>query len=76
MYTLVITNNATGEVLSKEFATAKEADNFFTLCGLALAGEFGNDPEDYFDESPDEDYEPDYDECGFNPYMGCYDFDC
>ena len=23
-----------------------------------------------------EDYEPDYDECGFNPYMGCYDFDC
>ena len=26
--------------------------------------------EDFFD------YEPDYDECGFNPYMGCYDFDC
>lgn len=30
-----------------------------------------------------EDYEPpylwiekDYDECGYNPYMGCYDFDC
>ena len=24
-----------------------------------------------------EDYcEPDYDECGFNPYMGCYDYDC
>lgn len=20
--------------------------------------------------------EPDYDECGFNPYMGCYDYDC
>lgn len=28
-------------------------------------------PDDYY-----EDYEPDYDECGFNPYMGCYDFDC
>ena len=26
--------------------------------------------EDFFD------YEPDTDECGFNPYMGCYDFDC
>ena len=26
--------------------------------------------EDFFD------YEPDVDECGFNPYMGCYDFDC
>lgn len=36
------------------------------------------DEEDFF-----EDYEPpyawiekDYDEIGFNPYMGCYDFDC
>lgn len=24
----------------------------------------------------DDYYEPDYDECGYNPYMGCYDFDC
>lgn len=23
-----------------------------------------------------EDYEDDVDECGYNPYMGCYDFDC
>ena len=22
------------------------------------------------------DYRDDYDECGYNPYMGCYDFDC
>lgn len=22
------------------------------------------------------DEEPDVDECGFNPYAGCYDFDC
>lgn len=29
-----------------------------------------------FSEDEDEDYEPDYDECGFNPYMGCYDYDC
>jgi hypothetical protein len=28
------------------------------------------------DEDDDYEYEPDYDECGFNPYMGCYDFDC
>lgn len=29
------------------------------------------------DEDVEEDYyEPDYDECGFNPYMGCYDYDC
>lgn len=24
----------------------------------------------------EEDYEPDYDEMGFNPYEGCYDYDC
>ena len=31
-----------------------------------------------FEELGDEffNYEPDVDECGFNPYMGCYDFDC
>ena len=28
------------------------------------------------EESSDEDYFDDYDEVGFNPYMGCYDFDC
>ena len=22
------------------------------------------------------DYEEDYDECGFDPYMGCYSYDC
>ena len=31
-------------------------------------------------EEPEEedwyDYRDEYDECGFNPYMGCYDFDC
>lgn len=27
-------------------------------------------------ESYDEDYEPDYDECGFDPYAGCYTYDC
>ena len=30
--------------------------------------------EDWDDEY--EDYEPDYDEIGYNPYMGCYDWDC
>lgn len=27
-------------------------------------------------ENEDYYYEDDVDECGFNPYMGCYDFDC
>ena len=41
-------------------------------------------PEDWFfevveiseDEIPEEDYELDYDECGFDPYMGGYTYDC
>ena len=28
--------------------------------------------EDFFDYK----VEDDFDECGYNPYMGCYDFDC
>ena len=28
--------------------------------------------EEFFDYE----VEDDFDECGFNPYMGCYDFDC
>lgn len=36
-----------------------------------------NFPEDDDDEEEEgEDWESDYDECGFNPYMGCYDYDC
>lgn len=30
------------------------------------------EPEDY----PDEDFYDDVDETGFNPYVGCYDYDC
>lgn len=28
------------------------------------------------DEAWDEDFDDDVDECGYNPYMGCYDYDC
>ena len=27
-------------------------------------------------ETSDDDYEPDVDECGFDPYNGCYTYDC
>ena len=30
---------------------------------------------DLEDDEPD-DINDDFDECGYNPYMGCYDFDC
>lgn len=29
-----------------------------------------------FDENEAEYIEPDYDEFGYDPYAGCYDFDC
>ena len=38
-----------------------------------IVATINRDNDDFID---DEYYEPDYDECGFNPYMGCYDFDC
>ena len=28
------------------------------------------------EEEEDYDYKDDFDECGYNPYMGCWDFDC
>ena len=31
---------------------------------------------DEIEDFDEEDYFDDYDEVGFNPYMGCYDFDC
>lgn len=34
------------------------------------------DNEDFIEEENWYDYRDDYDECGYNPYMGCYDFDC
>lgn len=65
MYTITITDNTTGVIVTKEFyvADAEAIHEFADLwCDL--------------DEPEEEDYEPDYDECGYNPYMGCYDFDC
>jgi len=28
------------------------------------------------EESSDDEWFDSFDECGYNPYMGCYDFDC
>lgn len=51
----------------------EEAEEMATIA----CGEY--DPDDLFVEDifvEDTDVELDYDECGFNPYMGCYDYDC
>lgn len=43
--------------------TEEERENYYLLSEAEYDAAFGND----------EDYE--YDECGFNPYLGCYDWD-
>lgn len=48
------------------------------ICPECWENMFGSS-EDEEEEEDDPDYEEDdydYDEVGFNPYMGCYDFDC
>lgn len=39
-------------------------------------GDFYASWEEYFDDDSDDEYEPDVDETGFNPYEGAYDYDC
>lgn len=67
-------------------ALAQEVFNHLTLdewemlisgiCPKCWSVMFGDEDEDTAEEEECEDFEPDYDECGYNPYMGCYDFDC
>ena len=55
------------EAPSKEIAyeqlSDEERENYYLLSEAEYDAAFSND-EDY-----------DYDECGFNPYLGCYDWD-
>ena len=52
------------EALSKEAAYAQlsdeERENYYLLSEAEYDAAFGNDDDD---------------ECGFNPYLGCYDWD-
>ena len=45
-------------------------------CWDDMFGDEDEDEDDDLDWEDDCDEEPLWDECGFNPYMGCYDFDC
>lgn len=44
--------------------TDEERENFYLLSEAEYDVAFGNDDDDGY-----------YDECGFNPYLGCYDWD-
>ena len=54
------------------YLTADEREMLISgICPTCWAKTFGDE-----DEEDPEDWEDDVDECGYNPYMGCYDFDC
>jgi len=51
-------------------------------CELDIMEYVATVEDEYFESLEEEDFEDedeyidDYDECGYNPYMGCYDYDC
>ena len=79
---IYIENRMVAEVEGYEFAwevyrkTSELADMLGEIAHL-VDGETGEILESSDDwDDYDEDYEPDYDECGFDPYEGCYTYDC
>ena len=82
---IYINGNSIGEVSGYE-AAWDAYRKAIALCALTDArcdlvdGETGEaiDTFDYeiYEDELDEDYEPDYFECGFDPYEGCYTYDC
>ena len=81
-YYIYIENRMVAEVSGMDFsyevyAKASELAEMLGECAHLVSGETGEiiaSSDDYNDY--DGDYEPDYNECGFDPYAGCYTFDC
>ena len=76
-YDIYIENRMVAEVEGSEFAW----EVYRKTCELAdLLGEVANlvdgETGEVIESSDEEDYEPDVDECGFDPYEGCYTYDC
>lgn len=56
------------------YLTADEREMLISgICPTCWEKTFGSDEDE---EEDHEDWEDDVDECGYNPYMGCYDYDC
>ena len=52
----------------------KEEGELFARCHYPDDGTPA--PCEYDDDEDYEDFDDDYDECGFDPYEGCYTYDC
>ena len=65
------------EIAYEAYRKAVELADMLGICASLVwvdSGEvvaYSDDEDDY-----DRDYEPDVDECGFDPYEGCYTGDC
>lgn len=67
-----ILNENTGEILE-----VSDINKAFSLIETLIDKDAVWIKSDEWESAPqDDDYEPFVDECGFNPYMGCYDYDC
>ncbi len=77
-YHIYIDNQMIAEVSGSEacyvcYEAAKSIAEMTGRVAHIVSGETG----EILESSEDfEDYEPDYDECGFDPYAGCYTWDC
>lgn len=77
-YHIYIDNQMIAEVSGSEacyvcYEAAKSIAEMTGRVAHIVSGETG----EILESSEDlEDYEPDYDECGFDPYEGCYTWDC
>lgn len=77
-YHIYLDNQMIAEVSGSEacyvcYEAAKSIAEMTGRVAHIVSGETG----EILESSEDfEDYEPDYDECGFDPYEGCYTWDC
>jgi hypothetical protein len=77
-YHIYIDNQMIAEVSGSEacyvcYEAAKSIAEMTGRVAHIVSGETG----EILESSEDfEDYESDYDECGFDPYEGCYTWDC
>jgi len=72
-----------GEAVTEGYDTEAQAlEGFNKACDLIDEGTYeyaeliiDGQTVEWAEQEP-EDYDDDYDECGFDPYAGCYTYDC
>ena len=81
IFTIYLNGNRTAEISGTEYAyevwaKVKELAELLNEAATLVDNETAEVIEEYDPEEGFEDYEPDDLESGFDPYEGCYTFDC